>query len=215
MKITIISTGAKNAYLLDNGETKLQIDMGVSPKMLPESPDYVIYSHYHGDHFTSEKTYRKKYVVKDFKSKMQNERLGSFFVQSVPLRHGKECVNGFVIRDLRHEEIYIFAIDFSDYKNLATVANDYSRAYNEPITLIMCELHHSVSKLENAPEQVVWASRRHCSDELFTEFVDSFDKSKLRMAISLHTNHQLFNFHGLKCVGFSPKFPRNGAVYYL
>lgn len=215
MKITIISTGAKNAYLLDNGETKLQIDMGVSPKTLQEAPDYVIYSHYHGDHFTSEKTYRKKFVVKDFKSKMQNERLGSFFVQSVPLRHGKEWVNGFVIRDQKTAEIYIFAIDFSDYKNLPTVANDYSRAYNEPITLIMCELHHSDSKLINAPEQVIWASRRHCSDTLFSEFVDNFDKSKLRMVIALHTNHQLFDFWALKCNGFTPKIAKNGAVFQI
>lgn len=214
LTVKIIDTGSQNAYLLDNGETKLQIDMGVPFKQLKELPDYVIYSHQHFDHFTNEKTYRKKLQVIDFKAKNEAKRLGSYYIQSIPMRHGKEWVNGFIIRDLIVNEIYIFAIDFSEYRELPSAANLFSRGYNANISLIMCELHHSVKILETKSDEVNWAARRHCSDELFLAFMENFGKNVKRKVIALHTNDYLFDFHSFKPT-FNVGFAKAGKIFHI
>lgn len=214
LKIRIIDTHHQNAYLFDNGETTLQIDMGVPFKKLEKIPDFVIYTHKHKDHFTNSKTYRKKTNVVDFDKKNQAHRLGSFYIQSIPLKHGKEWVNGFIIRDMARSEIYVFAIDFSDYRELAKVASMYSKAYLEPITMIMCELHHSESCLLSHPMEVSWAARRHCSDVLFLDFLSNFDKNKLKLVIATHTNKSLFDFFALK-TDIHISFARQGASFNM
>ena len=212
LKIKIIATGNQNAYLIDNGETILQIDMGVPVKKLTDNPDFVIYSHEHSDHFCNEKTYRKKFNVVDFRHKNECKRLDSYYIHSTPLRHGKEWSNGFVIRDMKLNQIYIFAIDFSEYRELADIALTYSKAYQEPITHILCELHHTQSIVDTMPEQVIWASRRHCSDELFLDFISNFPKSDLKAVIATHTNNQLFDFFKLK-TDYPVVFAKNGKEF--
>ena len=214
LKIIILDTGNHNAYLLDNGETKLQIDMGVPFKSLEIIPDFVIYSHKHSDHFMNEKTYRKKTKVFDFNTKNEAKTLGSYYIQSIPLRHGKEWSNGFIIRDMKLNEIYIFAIDFSEYRELAKAANLFSVGYQAQITLIMCELHHSIEILNTKPEEVIWASRRHCSDELFIAFVSNFEKNNKRKVIALHTNNFLFDFWKFK-PSFKVDFAKKGKTFIL
>ena len=215
LKTTTIATGKQNAYLLDNGETKLQIDMGVPFKQLKEMPDFVIYSHKHSDHFTNEKTYRKKLNVIDFTKQYEAKRLGSYYVQSIRLRHGaKEWSDGFVIRDMLLNQIYIFAIDFSEYRELANAANLFSNGYREPIRLIMCELHHSEHIVAQKAQEVFWASRRHCGDELFKAFISNFAKDEKRKVVAMHTNSNLFDFHCFKC-DFDVSFAKVGKTVYV
>lgn len=214
LKITIHDTGKQNAYLLDNGETTLQIDLGVPVKSLETMADFAIYSHQHKDHYINSKTYRKKTTVLDFNKKNEANRLGSYYVQSVSMRHGKEWVNGFVILDLRHNEIYIFAIDFSEYRELATVANLFSNAYQADITVIMCELHHSENIIKTKPEEVFWASRRHCSDELFKGFISNFPECKKRKIIALHTNNSLFDFFNFR-PHYKVDFAKKGKTFII
>lgn len=156
-KLTVLSSSSDgNSYLLSCGEDSLLLDLGVDFKKVLKAVDYDIRkirgclcSHIHADH-TKHLPDALKYQLKVYSCKSVAEkfdgvnilkighkyRIGSFYVQTLPVPHG-DCECYAYIID--HEDIgrLLFATDLSDFPYKVKDCNHIMLECNNSLDMIV------------------------------------------------------------------------------
>ena len=197
-KLTVLSSSSDgNSYLLSCGEDSLLLDLGVDFKKVLKVVDYDIRkikgclcSHIHADH-TKHLPNALKYQLKVYSCKSVAEkfdgvnilkighkyRIGSFYVQTLPVPHG-DCECYAYIID--HEDMgrLLFATDLSDFPYKVKECNHIMLECNNSLDMIvdnMVEGHYNKS-----------ASETHLDMDNCFEILHRLETPNLQSIILLH-----------------------------
>lgn len=200
-KLTVLSSSSDgNSYLLSCGEDSLLLDLGVDFKKVLKVVDYDIRkikgclcSHIHADHAKNLpdalkyqlKVYSCKSVADKFDGvnilKIGHKyRIGSFYVQTLPVPHG-DCECYAYIID--HEDMgrLLFATDLSDFPYKVKECNHIMLECNNSLDMIvdnMVEGHYNKS-----------ASETHLDMDDCFEVLHRLENPNLQSIILLHLSN--------------------------
>lgn len=212
MKITpIASSSAGNAYLIDDGKTRILIDCGVHMNRIMAASDWMrppidacLLTHSHGDHSASVKYLLHKGILcymgaetakalrlNDGRSRIRGVRIfgefeteiGTFIIKNLEMVHDVECY-GFYIYSMHTRESLFFATD-TNY-----IPYNFGLA---SINYIMIEANHDrdvINRLVAAGDMPEAAARRtmetHMSIDTTLLWLSRANLSKTRRIYLLH-----------------------------
>ena len=189
MKVKIIKTGSiancvvvefsdKKRYILDCGKGTYEI---VSQKYKPSDICGFWTSHDHADHAGDKEKFAQIYEplkVKDFVN----------FVE-IPVHHGDAECNALVLLNNETKEAFIYAVDFTAYKNelvfLRTMQSLYSGKYK---IVYLCELSHWKGLAKHLSDKQRQGLDRHLSGEEFIVHIKKVNEVCRCKVITLHAS---------------------------
>lgn len=208
MNIKVLGSGSRgNAYVLDDGKTRILLEAGVPTKTLMEGVNFnlheikgVLITHKHGDHcITAPELARrgqKIWLNQETQSKlnlpsncvnligdMQQFAIGTYLIRPFAVKHintmdGDDCENyGFLIYSLVTKERLLYATDCM-----------YINPQFKGLNYIMIEVNYDDDVENDSPVEAVEKRRliSHMSLETAIKFLESNDLSEVKKIIAIH-----------------------------
>lgn len=216
MKLSVLSSGSKgNSTLIDNGDTKILIDLGVTKSYVeeklneleedPKNINAILITHTHVDHIQGLKVFLKKYhpivyVTEELLSLLREYDLdaqyklyennkaiiGNITITLIKTSHDAKGSIGFVINDNNSSCVYITDTGYINSKYFSLLKNH---------NLYIMESNHDVKMLMNGGypyhlKKRILGDKGHLSNDDAAYYLSEFIGYKTKTVILAHLSDE-------------------------
>lgn len=205
MNYHLLASGSKgNAFILENGVSKLLIDCGMTQRYLKTSLselnielsdlDAVLITHDHIDHVSAINLFKNHQIYSPGSLKVNHEIIkpyekfnhGSFEIMAIPTSHDTDISVGYVIEDPKHKLVYITDTGYIKNEDLK---------YLKDAEIIVMESNHDPELLmkTNRPyhiKQRILSDKGHLSNESAGTILSQIVSDKTQEIILAHLSEE-------------------------
>ena len=208
MKVCVLSSGSKgNTTYIEEGNTKILIDMGNSSKYVkekleeigvtPTDIDGILITHTHVDHVKGLKVFTKKYnvpvyitdimlsdldYITNYKYIDKDFDIGDIHITSIKTSHDASDSRGYIVSGIDKSMVYITDTGYINKKYFDVLSNR---------NLYVMESNHDIEMLTNGPypyhlRQRILSDKGHLSNYDSAKYLSSFIGDNTKYVLLAH-----------------------------